>query len=248
MGDTLFISDLHLDSTRPDILNLFQSFLERIDPNLCDALYILGDLFELWIGDDQVDPVTETVIPALKACDNRGIPVFFLHGNRDFLLGDEFANASGCKILADPVVITVRGKETLLTHGDSLCTDDIEYQAFRTLVRDPAWQNNFLARPIDDRRTIAEHMRNLSLQEVRSKPPHIMDVNDSAVIDTLRNYRVRQMIHGHTHRPAIHETTVDGETAKRYVLGDWYSGGSVLHCSANRWWLENLELKPPESC
>jgi UDP-2,3-diacylglucosamine hydrolase len=242
MGETLFISDLHLDSTRPDIVDLFQSFVEGIEPDLCDGLYILGDLFELWVGDDQTDAVSETVIAVLRTCSQGGTPVFLLHGNRDFLIGDQFARASGCRILDDPVVVTVQGKKTLLTHGDILCTNDIEYQAFRTLVRDPAWQNNFLSRPIDDRRTIAAHIRNLSLEQVRLKPPHIMDVNGNAVSEMLHRHAVVNMIHGHTHRPAIHEFMIDGTTAKRYVLGDWYSGGNVLHCGPHQWWLETLEL------
>lgn len=242
MSETLFISDLHLDVTRPDILKLFQSFLKDISPDRHDALYVLGDLFELWIGDDHSDPASDAVIGALEACNRRGTPVFLLRGNRDFLLGEGFANASGCQILDDPVVVSVQNTDTLLTHGDSLCTGDADYQAFRDMVRDPAWQNNFLARPIEDRRTIASHMRNLSLEEVRKKPPHIMDVNETTVTDLLRDKGVQNMIHGHTHRPGVHEFTLDGQIARRYVLGDWYNSGSVLHCDPQQWWLETLQV------
>lgn len=242
MRVTLFISDLHLDSKRPDILNLFQSFLENIDPCQCDGLYILGDLFEFWIGDDRSDSTSETVIAALQACTRRGISVFYLHGNRDFLIGNQFARATGCRILDDPVVVMVQDKKTILTHGDSLCTDDSEYQAFREIVRDAAWQQDFLSRPLAERLSIAESMRNFSLAQVRAKLPHIMDVNDSAVAEMMQSHYVWNMIHGHTHRPAIHEFTISGATAKRCVLGDWYSGGSVLHCDSHQWWLETLGL------
>lgn len=241
MSVTLFISDLHLDSSRPEILNLFRSFLESIDPPSCDALYILGDLFEAWVGDDQTDPFSQDALAALRKSAARGVPLFFMHGNRDFLAGNGFADATGCRLIDDPVVVPVQGTGTVLTHGDGLCTADIEYQEFRKTVRGDAWQQDFLSRPLAERLSVAADMRDASRAQTRDKPVEITDVSDAAVSGLLRQYGVRRMIHGHTHRPAIHDIALDGATAKRYVLGDWYTGGSVLRCNPDRWWLERFE-------
>ncbi len=244
MSTTLFISDLHLDSSRPNILQLFQSFLHGIDAKTCEALYILGDLFELWIGDDDDGPTGRAVSKALRECTSNGVPVFVMRGNRDFLIGNEFAAATGCQLIPDPSVVSIQGTEALLTHGDALCTDDTDYQAFRQLVRNPAWQADFLAHSLAQRHAIAETLREMSRQQVGSKPAQIMDVNEHAVRGILSHYDVHTLIHGHTHRLAVHEMRVDGRPARRFVLGDWYTEGSVLHCSREQWWLQRLALPP----
>ena len=228
MKPILFISDLHLDIRRPAVTTLFVDFLAALDAAGCAGLYILGDLFEAWVGDDSDDAHDRQVIDALHALTGRGVPVWLLHGNRDFLIGERFARASGCTLLNDPAVIDLGGEPTLLMHGDTLCTDDHEYQQFRTLVRNPAWQQQFLAKPLAERHAIAANLRETSRQRTGEKAMDIMDVNPRAVEDILRAHGVRRLIHGHTHRPAIHDLRVDGEAAQRIVLGDWYEQGSVL--------------------
>lgn len=238
----LFISDLHLDARRPAITALFQDFLVGLEPSQCEGLYILGDLFEAWIGDDSDDPHDARVIAALRATVERGIPVRIMHGNRDFLLGARFAAATGCTLLSDPSVIELDGEPTLLMHGDTLCTDDTEYQQFRAMVRDPDWQRQFLARPLAERRAIAANLRETSRQRTGEKAAEIMDVNPQAVVDTLRAHGVRRLIHGHTHRPGMHALEVDGHPAQRIVLGDWYTQGSVLCAGNGALRLESLPL------
>ena len=242
MSATLFVSDLHLDSSRPDILKLFQSFLHGIDAKTCEALYILGDLFELWIGDDGAGPTGRAVSMALRECTSNGVPVLVMRGNRDFLIGDGFAAAAGCQLIPDPTIVTIQGTRALLTHGDALCTDDIDYQVFRECVRNPAWQADFLAHSLARRHSIAGALREMSREQVRSKPAQIMDVNEHAVRSLLREYKVNTMIHGHTHRLAVHEMSINGKPAKRFVLGDWYTEGNVLHCNREQWWLQRLAL------
>lgn len=243
MNTALFISDLHLDATRPDILKLFQSFLRSSDVKSCEALYVLGDLFELWIGDDDDGPTIRAVNTALREC-TRDIPIFVMRGNRDFLIGSGFAAATGCQVIPDPTVVDIQGIRTLLTHGDTLCTDDSAYQAFRVLVRNPAWQADFLAHTLMQRQDIAATLREMSRQQIGSKPAQVMDVNEHAVRSMLREYDVDTLIHGHTHRPAVHETRINGKPAKRFVLGAWYTEGSVLHCGRERWCLQCLTLPP----
>jgi UDP-2,3-diacylglucosamine hydrolase len=165
-----------------------------------------------------------------------------MHGNRDFLLGEGFARATGCTLLTDPTVIELGGEPTLLMHGDTLCTDDTEYQQFRALVRNPAWQQQFLARPITERRAIAANLRETSRQRTGDKAAYIMDVNSRAVDAALRAHGVQRLIHGHTHRPAVHALDIDGQPAQRIVLGDWYEQGSVLRCDADGLHLETLPL------
>lgn len=231
MPGTLFISDLHLDPERPGITELFIEFLAKQAP-AADALYILGDLFEAWIGDDDDGPMNLAVREALQRCSRNGIPVFIMHGNRDFLLGEEFAGQCGCTILDDTVRLDLYGTPTLLMHGDLLCTDDTKYMAFRNMVRDPGWQQDFLSKPLHERRQMAVEMRATSRAETRGKPESIMDVNQEAVLRVMSENRVVRLIHGHTHRPAFHDLTVSGHPAQRIVLGDWYHQGSVLRCSA----------------
>ncbi|HKJ09627.1 MAG TPA: UDP-2,3-diacylglucosamine diphosphatase [Gammaproteobacteria bacterium] len=241
MAATVFISDLHLDPERPVITELFLDFLAG-PARGCDALYILGDLFEAWVGDDDDSPTLQPVLEALADCTGTGLPVSVMTGNRDFLIGEGFTARTGCRLLPDPSVVDLYGEPTLLMHGDTLCTDDLEYQQFRRLVRDPAWQRQFLAKPLEERRHMAAGLRETSRQRTAHKTVDIMDVNHEAVLSALREHHVRRLIHGHTHRPATHELTVDGAPATRIVLGDWYEQGSVLWCDPTGCRLQSLPL------
>ena len=241
MPQTVFISDLHLDPRRPAISALFVDFLQNL-PTACAGLYILGDLFEAWIGDDDDTPHYREIIAALRGTTQRGIPIHVMHGNRDFLLGAGFATETGCTLIEDPTCIELGGESVLLLHGDTLCTDDIDYQQFRSMVRNSAWQRDFLAKPLPERRQLAAQVRETSKQRTGEKAPEIMDVNPAAVLATLRAANVRRMIHGHTHRPAVHSLDLDGAPAQRIVLGDWYEQGSVLYCDGSECRLEKLPL------
>lgn len=229
---TLFISDLHLDGSRPEITRLFFEFLGG-EARDAEALYILGDLFEAWIGDDDDDPHHQAVIARLQDIA-RVVPVAVMRGNRDFLYGPRFAAMSGCRLLPDEEVIELHGTPTLLMHGDQLCTDDGEYQAVRRMAHDPAWQKAVLAKPLAERREMAREARRQSTIENAMKTSAIMDVNADAVAVAMREHGVTHLIHGHTHRPAVHEFELDGRPAQRIVLGDWYDQGSVLRVGANR--------------
>ncbi len=229
---TLFISDLHLDASRPQIAELFQDFLGG-EARDADALYILGDLFESWIGDDDDAELATQISGGLRALSDTGVPVFFMHGNRDFLLGRDYAQRAGITLLSDPTVIDLHGEKTLLMHGDTLCTDDHAYLKFREHVRNPVWQQNFLAQPLTARRDFAARARAESQRHTASAKPDIMDVNTNAVDAILREHGVHRLIHGHTHRPFVHALKVDGKAAKRVVLGDWYEQGSVLRVDAD---------------
>jgi UDP-2,3-diacylglucosamine hydrolase len=224
---TLFISDLHLDASRPHITRLFLDFLEN-EASQADALYILGDLFEAWIGDDAPDEVGNLVAEGLARLHERGVPCFYIHGNRDFLLGDAYARRARMTLLPDPSVVEIGGERVLLMHGDTLCTDDAPYQAFRKQTHDPTWQCAFLSRPLAERRAFAEQARAESQKYTKSVVDAITDVNAAAVSATLRERAVRRLIHGHTHRPARHADKLDGNAVERIVLGDWYEQGSVL--------------------
>ncbi|MBS0583440.1 MAG: UDP-2,3-diacylglucosamine diphosphatase [Proteobacteria bacterium] len=224
---TLFISDLHLDPRRPHIVDLYTELLAG-EARRADALYVLGDLFEAWIGDDDDAELPARVAAATRALREAGVPVYFMRGNRDFLLGEDYAARAGMTLLADPAVIELDGERVLLTHGDTLCTDDADYQKFRTLVRDPRWQRQFLAKPLAERRAFAAQARGESRKHTSAAKPEIMDVNQDAVAAAMRAHGVRKLIHGHTHRPATHHFDLDGHTAERIVLGDWYEQDSVL--------------------
>jgi len=241
MQGTLFISDLHLDPERPAVAALFLGFLAT-RARAVDALYILGDLFEAWIGDDDESPLNLEVIQGIRMCVAAGTPVFVMHGNRDFLLGDRFAGQSRCLLLADPARIDLYGIPTLLMHGDLLCTDDTEYLAFRDRVRDSGWQTELLAKPLTVRREMAAEMRRSSREKTAGKPESIMDVNPAAVLDTMTQHAVLQLIHGHTHRPGVHALQIAGQPARRYVLGDWYDQGSMLECNRDGCRLHELRL------
>ncbi len=236
----LFISDLHLYKERPEITELFLEFLEH-RAGEAEALYILGDLFEVWIGDDAVSSENRRIITALNRLSDRGTRVMFMHGNRDFLIGEDFARMSGCSLIPDSTVIKLNGEPTLLMHGDTLCTDDLEYQQFRARVRDPQIQRDFLSQPVAKRSDIVDHYRQESRERSRHKSTEIMDVNQDAVIKIMKQYQVRRLIHGHTHRPAIHSLKIDGQDAERIVLGDWYHQGSVLTVDESGFHLEGFD-------
>jgi UDP-2,3-diacylglucosamine hydrolase len=226
---TLFVSDLHLDAAFPDAGDQFCEFL-RNDARASEALYILGDLFEVWIGDDVDDPEYVRVQKALADLTGAGTACFLMHGNRDFLLGERFAAGAGCELLPDPQVIDLYGDPVLVTHGDLLCTDDRSYQQLRAVVRDAGWQRRFLRLPVPARRALASAARAGSQQHMERLQPQIMDVRQEAVDAAMRACGVHTLIHGHTHRPAIHEFSLQGQPARRIVLGAWYEQGSCLRC------------------
>jgi len=223
----LFISDLHLSAHCPTAVSLFKQFLSHCAIR-AEALYILGDLFESWIGDDDDCPLADEIAESLSRLRDAGIPCYFMHGNRDFLVGNHYVRRAGLSLLADPAVITLYGKFFLLTHGDSLCTDDHDYQAFREKVRQLDWQQNFLAQPLQARREFARLARTESQRHTAKRSQEIMDVNSMVVIQTLAQHNVFCMIHGHTHRPAIHLFQVKQMPASRIVLGDWGKHGNML--------------------
>ncbi len=232
MPHSLFISDLHLSSDQPRSVAAFQHFIVNIAPQ-AEALYILGDLFEYWAGDDDLhDPFHSQVIHALHGLSVHHTKVYLLHGNRDLLMGIELARACLATLLDDPMQLNLYGTNTLLSHGDTLCTDDIEYQKFRTQVHEDVFQKNFLAQPLAARKTHIEQLRQRSKLEKQYKSSEIMDVNDAAVTAMLRTYHYPRLIHGHTHRPDHHQHVVDGHSCERWVLGDWYQQGSALRCDA----------------
>ena len=224
----IFIADLHLSKDKPRLLDLFSHFLTQ---NALDAdqLYILGDLFEVWIGDDFVLPELQPIVKLLKHLSLTR-PVYFMHGNRDFLIGNGFEELSGCKILPDPYIIDLFGSKTLLSHGDMFCTDDIEYQKFRTAVRTPKWIENVLSKSVEERLIYANHIRSESQKMSSMKSEDIMDVNENSVETIMRQWQVLHLIHGHTHRPKQHHFMLDNLPATRIVLGDWQESAKVLVC------------------
>ena len=226
-----FISDLHLNEDRPDITKAFLNFLEN---TACKAekLYILGDLFEAWIGDDDQNEFISEVQNALIKI-SKTTKVFFIHGNRDFLVGPEFASSAGMKILNDPVVEEMYGNPVLLMHGDLLCIKDIDYQKFRKVSRDIKWQTEFLSKSLGERRKIAQDLRSASKEATGGKKEEIMDVSESEVIKMIRESSVNLLIHGHTHRPNSHNIDVENHTAKRIVLGDWDEYGWYIWMDSN---------------
>ncbi|MGH8160208.1 MAG: UDP-2,3-diacylglucosamine diphosphatase [Rhodanobacter sp.] len=230
---TLFIADLHLDPSRPLITSLFENYLASDEVRHADALYILGDLVEAWIGDDDDAELPQRIADATRAVRDAGVPVYFMVGNRDFLLGKTYAQRAGMTLLDDGTVHDIRGRPTLLMHGDVLCTDDVAYQAVRRQVRTPQWQAQILSMPLEARRAFAAKAREDSRQHTGSTMESIMDVNAGAVADAMRHAGVTRLIHGHTHRPAVHAFELDGQPAERIVLGDWYEHGSVLRVTAD---------------
>ena len=236
---TLFISDLHLDGARPDIGEQFLDFIAR-EAHTARALYILGDLFEVWIGDDDPDPNKRRVVEALRKLTTAGIACYVMHGNRDFLIGKRFCRETGARVLADGTVIDLYGQRVLLMHGDTLCIDDHDYQRLRRIVRNPLVKTVLRMLSLSQRQALAERMRAGSKAHIESMDkmaPAIMDVNPEEVARTFQRFDVRYLVHGHTHRPAIHRLSVAGQEAVRIVLGDWYEQGSVL-----RWDERGYEL------
>lgn len=243
---SLFISDLHLDPSRPAITRLFLQFL-REQAAGAEALYILGDLFEAWVGDDEEGALAQTVRAALRELHLGGVAVFIMRGNRDFLLGRDFSGQTGARLLPDPCVISLYGEPTLLLHGDLLCTDDLAYLSVRQQVRKPAWQEQFLEQSLPARRAFAEQARGQSQQHQSGLSESgaleaITDANVQTVEKMMTQFGVTRLIHGHTHRPAIHAQRSGGRPAQRVVLGDWYEQGSVLAVDADGLVLSNLPV------
>lgn len=232
MAHSLFISDLHLSADHPEISSTFSTFLSSTATQ-AEALYILGDLFEYWAGDDDLDdPFNRGVVSALANLSHSGTALYLMHGNRDFLMGEALADACGACLLPDPSLVEIHGVQTLLMHGDTLCTDDADYMAFRAQVRDPAWRESFLGQPLTQRKALIAQMRAQSRQAQSQKAAEIMDANTESVINTLRSHGYPRLIHGHTHRPAQHLHEIDGRTCERWVLPDWYQQGGYLRCDA----------------
>ncbi|TXF12774.1 UDP-2,3-diacylglucosamine diphosphatase [Pelomicrobium methylotrophicum] len=230
MPSTLFISDLHLAEERPRTAERFFRFLREEARQGC-SLYILGDLFEYWIGDDDMDdPFNARVTAALAELNRAGVEILFLHGNRDFLVGSRWAEAVGARLIADPTLVELYGIPTLLMHGDTLCLDDKPYQAFRAQVRNPAYQRQFLDKPLAERRALARQLRTNSEKAKSGKTEAIMDVTPAAVEEVLRRYGYPRLIHGHTHRPARHVHELDGRRCERWVLTDWYDDRGGYLC------------------
>jgi UDP-2,3-diacylglucosamine hydrolase len=230
----LFISDLHLADDRPAANEAFIAFLEG-EARAADALYILGDFFEYWIGDDDLaEPFNAVIAGLLRALTRKGVALSLMHGNRDFLIGQSFCDATGARLLDDPAVVELDGVRTLLMHGDTLCTDDHDYQAWRRTARDPAWQASFLAKSLDERRGTIVQLREKSKAVIQAKPAEIMDVNEDAVREALRRHRVCRLVHGHTHRAGHHSLELDGARCERWVLPDWYGPGGYLEIAAGR--------------
>jgi len=236
---TLFISDLHLDESRPDISRAFFEFLERETPQ-AEALYILGDFFEVWVGDDDDSEFSRQIVERLRSITDSGTALYFMHGNRDFLVGDTFIEETGATLLPDPSVIELYGEPVLLMHGDSLCTLDEDYMIFRQQARSPEWQQQLMSHSLTERRIIAADLR-LKSQSMNSlKAEDIMDVTPSEVIVVMELKQVKHLIHGHTHRPARHSLSLKSGAAERIVLGDWHDHGWVLRVSPDAYSLEQF--------
>jgi UDP-2,3-diacylglucosamine hydrolase len=228
----LFISDLHIDAQRPEITRQFVDFL-RNEAHGADALYILGDLFESWVGDDAPDRGQQEAIEAIRSLTTGGVPCFVMRGNRDFLLGAEFCSQSGAHLLSDPLIITLYGEPILVMHGDALCTDDRSYQRLRATVRDHDWQRRFLALSVAQRRALADAAREGSRVHTAAIEYAIADVNAASVALALQAAGAATLLHGHTHRPGFYPCAIDGRPCMRIVLGDWYTQGSVLRWDAS---------------
>ena len=232
MHPYLFLSDLHLHESRPHISEIFFRFLKSDIAADAVGIYILGDLFEFWAGDDAGQ--YQDVIAALQDCHKRGIPIHFMCGNRDFLVGNSFQNRTGCQIIREPTVIKIDDQNLLLMHGDLLCTDDSQYQAFRNEVRSSEWRVRTLAMPLQERMDYFRSLREDSKQSIKEKPAEIMDVNQQEVERVMQESDCHLLIHGHTHRQDIHHFELKDGPATRIVLGDWYENGNVLALNSYR--------------
>jgi UDP-2,3-diacylglucosamine hydrolase len=245
--DTLFISDLHLDAGEPAAGAQFVDFLATRAAS-AEALYILGDLFEAWVGDDDREPYRDSICAALASLAERGVACYVMHGNRDFLLQRGFASRSGAHLIGDPIIIDLYGEQALLTHGDALCIADRPYQLLRGVVRSARWQRQFLHLPLGLRRSLAEQARQGSQRHTQRTASQIMDVDQDAVTAAMRACNVHTLIHGHTHRPAVHQFELDGRPARRIVLGAWHEQGSVLAWGADGFRLEELPRSAAQHC
>ena len=241
MSYCLFVSDLHIHQSRPKITGLFLDFLRSDVTRSAQAIYILGDLFEFWPGDDA--RAYPEVVAALKQASHKGPDLYFMAGNRDFLVGQEFAQASGCQLIPDPTVIMVDHEAVLLMHGDTLCTDDHQYQAFRAEVRSAAWVERSLSMPLAERLQYFQSLRDASELSIQDKTDEIMDVNQAAVQQVMADHDCSLLIHGHTHRQAVHQLSIHSKPATRIVLGDWYESGNVLRLDGLNSF-EFLDLQP----
>ncbi|WNO07666.1 UDP-2,3-diacylglucosamine diphosphatase [Teredinibacter sp. KSP-S5-2] len=239
---TYFISDLHLSEATPKLYEAFCSFVDSIAKD-ADALYILGDFFDAWVGDDDDSEICQTVKKQLKQYTDAGLTIYFMVGNRDFLLGETFAQQTGVTLLEDPSIVEIEGQTLMLMHGDSLCIDDFEYMQFRAQVRNPLWQQQALAMPLEQRRAIAAQMRNQSKTMNSNKAEDIMDVNNNTVINLLAAKNVFTLVHGHTHRPDVHTIEMPGMKAKRYVLGDWGDKGWYIKAENGELELVSFDIK-----
>ncbi len=236
---TIFISDLHLEEIRPDITQRFLQLLKECDSSV-DTLYILGDLFEVWIGDDDDTAFHRNIIQALNTASEKGLAIYFMYGNRDFLIGKKFLSQTGCRLLLDETRIELYGTPVLLLHGDTLCIRDVAYLKARKIARNRLLQCLFLLLPLTLRKKIAAKMRAKSMQHTQSTPCEIMDVTQTEVERVMQKHDVNTLIHGHTHRPAFHEFTLHHETARRIVLGAWHNNGNMLvwDASGKKQWVE----------
>ncbi len=229
---SLFASDLHLSESRPAANEAFFRFLED-EAASADALYLLGDLFEYWVGDDDLElPFHAVIAGFLRRLSGDGVSLYVMQGNRDFLMGERFCAATGASFLDDPVLIEPGGEKTLLLHGDTLCVDDADYQEWRRTARSQAWQDEFLAQPLGERREIILGLRERSRQAIRRKPQAVMDASDAAIRAAFRQHGVSRMVHGHTHRPGHHVLELDGRRCERWVLPDWYGAGGYLEIAS----------------
>ncbi|MEH6581658.1 MAG: UDP-2,3-diacylglucosamine diphosphatase [Halioglobus sp.] len=236
MSYSVFISDLHLDSSRPDISRALAVFLDQ--NRAADSLYILGDIFEAWLGDDDDSPLAREIAELLKSFSSGGCALYLMQGNRDFLLGRDFCQSVGAHLLSDPTVIDLYGEPTLLMHGDSLCTEDSEYQAFRKIARDPQWQAEMLNQSLEERRALAKQLRAMSKDSNSNKAEDIMDVAQDEVSKQMQLHQTRQLVHGHTHRPARHES----DSGTRWVLGDWDTKGWAIKADTDGLKLYNFDI------
>lgn len=224
---TLLISDLHLEDARPDITRAFFSLLEQFENNV-GRLFILGDFFEIWLGDDALTEIAQQVAVRLRQFSEAGSDVYIMHGNRDFLLGQDYAQRCGASLISDPFETVIAGQRCLLMHGDTLCTDDKLYMDFRKMVRNPDWQKSFLKKTIEERIAFGRQARNQSQEDAKDKTYEILDVNQEAVMDTFQKHEVPLLIHGHTHRPDRHLIKIEDQNVERIVLGDWNNTGWYL--------------------
>lgn len=239
----LFASDMHFEDQRPDILRAFFGLLEE-KRNGLRQLYLLGDIFEVWLGDDTPLACADALAVMLQSLADGGVEIFLMHGNRDFLLGEDYARRCGATLIHEPYLLDLAGRKAVLMHGDALCTLDTEYMAFRAMVRNPQWIREFLASPLQDRIAIGRALREKSQQSAQQKQDMIMDVTQAEVTAVMERLGVDLLIHGHTHRPAVHDVPLDGKIGQRIVLGDWYQQGWYLQADATTLQLHSFPFEP----